>query len=288
MICMKNRGLYNTMSYGNIYVVIQGPYSLHIQDMLSQLKDLSNIRYCVSTYKNIYKKKIEDLNVIYSDPLILPNNKFINNIKQYKGEGIYCQQIYSTFIGLYTLKQKYDIQENDIVIKCRTDEYFNLEKFLSFIKNDKVLYNVDWVYDENSMSDHLFCCNFNLMYKSYCDMINILITAAEDTENVFNPLQKIETVIWRYLSKYKNNLKKVPININNLFPCKFVRNNAGIVCILNDKGKDISINHLEIISSSNSQKEKVKNLEVYNKFFDTRKVVQPFSEENMLKTYGDN
>lgn len=219
-----------------IYFIVQGPYNAAILKMITQFEALSNVRYCISTYKSPYIKQLQNSNIIYSSPLELPDNEIIRNIKERKGEGIYCQQIYSTFIGLYNLRKKFNIEPNSIVVKCRTDEYFNVQKLIQFLKNDRLLYNIDYVNHENSMSDHLFALNFDILYVVYYELMSIILGLKDDFYGVLKPLRSIEEVIFTYLKKHVHNLEKKLINMKEICPSKFCRNNVGQIITIDDKG----------------------------------------------------
>lgn len=228
---------------------MQGPQSSCIEYMVKQFRLIPNLRYCVSTYKDKYNKRIEDEHIVYSAPMILLNNKIIDNIKKYKGEEIYCQQIYSTFVGLNHLKTNYSIGSTDIVIKCRTDEYFNVEKFLNLLDKDYILYNIDYVYDIASMSDHLFSFNFDVVYATFYDLLLILVTGYGDTEKALDPLFSIETVLFKYLNKYFPNIEKSLISLKQIFPCRFVRNNIRTTTTIDENDKLLENDKKEYVNS---------------------------------------
>lgn len=79
---------------------MQGSYCISMKYMIEQFGSMKDIKYCISTYENVYIQRIENKNVIYSSSFIIPDNDITKLIKGFCGEGIYCQQIYSTLNGL--------------------------------------------------------------------------------------------------------------------------------------------------------------------------------------------
>lgn len=218
-----------------IYVVMQGPASSSIIRMIKQFKNY-DIKFCVATYPNISLKKIENPNIIYLDFPILYDTPYIRAKKAHNALGVIFGQIYSTFKGCQFLKDHYNPNDEDILIKCRTDEEWNVSKFLSLIEKDSnFFYNIDYMNDIFSISDHLFATNFSTIYKAFKQMMRYIDDPNVYTEDIA-PLH-IEAIIWAYIKHNSSKeLTKKVIGLKEIFPCIFRRNTIGTFSQIDENG----------------------------------------------------
>jgi hypothetical protein len=214
-----------------VFIVIQGP--IINENIYNNIKNIINsnnqLITCISTYKDNsinLEQNYDNINIIKNQIPTFPNTDLLNKIKTVDGEKVIGYQIYSTYNGLKFLKEKYNPNDDDIVIKCRSDEYYNIDKFINQITNIENLYTIDYVYVHNSISDHIFACKFSQMYLSFKKMYDILFDIEKDVLNYFYPPNCIEQTIYSFLKQFtfNKNQDKIIINVNNLSPCHFKMN----------------------------------------------------------------
>lgn len=224
-----------------IYFVIQGPQHPHSYAVIKQLNKLK-IPYVVSTYPKT-GLRTDQTCFIYNELDIEDISKqVLNYADNLSGRGPIIYQTFSTYKGLKHLVDVFKINDSDLIVKCRTDEFFDVEKFISKIGNmeDKdMFYNVEFMNHDSSISDHIFCCNFNLLYKVFENIWNIFIGKEEETEGIFKKNSSIEDIYFTYLNKHFHNFTKQIVQNVDIGPCHFRRNHQVSYFELDEFGNEL-------------------------------------------------
>lgn len=212
------------MNKQNIILLIQGPTSDY-QSIIDNYKSIANIVWSTwenEPYCNISKIMHEIPHIKFALSKLPEDNDFIKSLKKdgaYSGNVL---QVFSTFNGLKYIKDNFSKQvlNNHLIVKIRSDEYFNLDKLLLLMddKLDDNLYTINYLFFD--ISDHLFACRFDILYKTFENLVDILNQKKVNEPKLFHPNCCVESTICFYLKKYGLKNIKV-IDIISLNPCNF-------------------------------------------------------------------
>lgn len=198
---------------------MQGVAHSSMNRMIKQFEEFENVRYCISTYSTKYLSKLHNDNIIYNDFPVLHNTEFVKAVVEHNRTETFFGQIFTTFKGCDFLKNHYQINDNDLLIKCRTNAIFNLRKLLSKLTDNKKLYTTEYRFCTDAISDYLFCANFSIIYGAFKQMMRYI-----EEENIYTEdiaLFSIEKMFWAYLQHNGAPSFSTVINMSDISPCTF-------------------------------------------------------------------